>query len=279
MYTMKKHTAIILLAIVSNLLVISCSNDSSNDSVITEPRIVRIDENYENINDPLEIMTGLTAEIVYPVSTLVGLKFVYPYVDPKGKPVMLSGIICIPKTLYKQQDKKAQGIMLYNHYTIATDEECPSYGVVPGKGAKGLKEISALELKVKIDAFGINEDNGNDTIGLKNHKIITVAADYYGFGETNKAVQYYCEGNYNARASLEALKAAKNLLTQLGYSWDDYLLNVGYSQGGQTAIAVQKLVDSGEYNEKISATYAGSGPYDLTATYHSYIDAHTCFPG
>ena len=44
MNTMKKHTAIILLAIVSHLLVISCSNDSSNDSVITEPRIVRIDE-------------------------------------------------------------------------------------------------------------------------------------------------------------------------------------------------------------------------------------------
>ena len=252
----------------------ACSNDSSSPYIppdsgpkITEAKITRIDENYEDILVP-EKFGEIDANLIYPVSSIVGMRFVYPYKDPMGKDVMLSGIICVPKTIYKKEDKKAQGIMLYNHYTIMTNYECPSYGVVEGEGAIGLKEISAIGIKAGIPTIGAT----TLPIGLEDHKIITVAADYYGFGETSGALQYYCEGDYNARASLEALKAAKKLLKDLGYTWEDYLLNVGYSQGGQTAIAVQKLVDKGEYSENIAATYAGSGPYDLTATYNSYLD-------
>ena len=268
MSTLKSKFLVLFVASCVGLSVIGCSrDDSSTSSTITEARITRIDTDYKDIIDNTSF-AGIQAQIIYPISTLVGMRFVYPYKDPMGNPTMLSGMICIPKTLYDSEDKKAQGIMLYNHHTIMTDYECPSYGNVGDKGALGLKEISALGLKVTISSLIID----NIAIGRENHKMITVAADYYGFGETGSKLQYYCEGNYNARASLEALKAAKKLLSERGYTWGDYLLNVGYSQGGQTAIAVQKFVDSGEYSEKISATFAGSGPYDLTATYKSYLD-------
>ena len=256
-----------ILAISAAIFFAACSGGSSYPAPVNPPepkaQITRIDENYADINDSIDV-SGVTATLVYPTSTIVGMRFVYPFKDPYGNPVMLSGMICVPKTIYNQKDKKAQGIMLYNHYTIMKYNECPSYGVVEGKGPVGLKEISGLGMKVSIART-------EGILGLNGHKIITVAADYYGFGETKDQVQYYCEGDYNARASLEALKAAKELLKEKGYSWDDYLLNVGYSQGGQTAIAVQKLVDKGEYAEKISATFAGSGPYDLMATYRSYL--------
>ena len=73
--------------------------------------------------------------------------------------------------------------------------------------------------------------------------------------------------------NMEALKAAKEILTKLGYTWGDYLINVGYSQGGQTSMAVQKLVDTGEYDININATFAGAGPYSLTDTWQAYINA------
>ena len=259
----------ILTVLAVGFMLAACSSDdddevSKSTPPVSKARITRIDTNYTDISDNMNV--GIPVTLTYPTSTLVGMRFVYPYKDPKGKSVMLSGMICIPKALYNSTDKKAQGIMLYNHYTIMTNEECPSYGTVEGKGPIGIKEISSLGMKVTIMS-GVPS-----TIGIEDHKIITVAADYYGFGETSNSVQYYCEGDYNARASLEALKAAKTLLKEKGYSWGDYLINTGYSQGGQTSIAVQKLVDQGEYDEKISATFAGSGPYDLTATYKSYLD-------
>ena len=264
----KTNCFVVLATLVLAIFAAACSDDSSAP-VLGPARITRIDDNYTDIEQD-EDFSGINVKLIYPISSIVGMRFVYPYKDPYGYPVMLSGIICVPKTIYNQEDKKADGIMLYNHYTIMTNYECPSYGVVEEKDNKaiGLKEISALGIKAQVDLIGPDPVY----IGVENHKIITVAADYYGFGETNGSVQYYCEGDYNARANLEALKAAKELLKEKGYTWDDYLLNVGYSQGGQTAVAVQKLVDQGEYDENITATYAGSGPYDLNKTYMSYLD-------
>lgn len=241
--------------------------DGGNTEVKKPYYITDITDNYEDITETFEL-SGSVFELNFPVSNLVALRFLYPYADPWGKEVMHSGVICIPKGLYISSDKKAQGIMLYNHYTIMTDYECPSYGVVDGKGALGLKEIAGLELSLK-------QNDDTLALGLSDNRIITVAADYYGFGETDYAQQYYCEANYNAHLSLEALKAAKELLAGLGYSWDDYLVNCGYSQGAQTAIGVLKLVDSGEYDETVSVTFAGSGPYDLTTTYKSYLEAQS----
>ena len=222
-----------------------------------EARVIET-KTYEDIVENTEIMEN-TAQIVYPVSSLVNLNFVYPYKDPNNKDVMLSGTISIPKVLYDAtSDKQAWGFMLYNHYTIMRANQCPS------KGA--LREVAALGVNAVIGGTSM-------PIGIKDHKIIVVSADYYGFGCTEWANQYYCAGEYNARCSLEALKAAKQILTDLGYIWGDYLLNAGYSQGGQTSMAVQKLVDTDEYDVTIDATFAGAGPYNLTSTWSAYIDA------
>jgi len=84
-------------------------------------------------------------------------------------------------------------------------------------------------------------------------------------------MQAYCIGSANARASLDALKAARQLLADRGYTWDNHLLNVGYSQGGQTSIAVLKLATE-EYPElSFDRTLAGGGPYDLEETYRQYL--------
>ena len=228
-----------------------------------EARITATKE-YEDIVEKTEIemFTSKTeVEIIYALSDFVHLNFEYPYKMPDGSPVMLSGTISISKDLYNSSDKKAWGTVLYNHYTIMSKDEAPTAGAV------GLKELGALALKLKFSGVSTQM-----AVGLKNHRLIIVDADYLGFGSTADKTQYYCAGDYNARCSLEALLAARELLSKQGYTWDDYLLNMGYSQGGQTAMAVQKLVDTGAYDVKVSATFAGGGPYDLAATYTGYLD-------
>ena len=186
----------------------------------------------------------ITAEVTYPLyPQLRNLNFVYPSKDPQGKPVMLSGTITMGHTM--SAEKRAQGFLLYNHYTVCRADECPSEGM--------LDMQNILYLTAPYRNF------------------ITVSADYYGFGATADKTQAYCLASANARASVDALLAARQLLAERGYTWSDDLLNVGYSQGGQTAIGVLRLATE-EYPElRFTRTMAGGGPYDLEETYRQYL--------
>ena len=103
--------------------------------------------------------------------------------------------------------------------------------------------------------------------------LITISADYYGFGVTEHHHQAYCLAHYNAQTCIDALVAAKQLLSQIGYSWDDMLFNVGYSQGGQTAMGVVCIAAERYPDLNITYTLAGAGSYDLPETYRCFVDA------
>lgn len=185
-----------------------------------------------------------TGEVRYPKYPLLrNLNFVYPSKGPFGEDVMLSGTITMRSTMQPQD--KARGIILYNHYTVCRADECPS------RGKLDMQNILYL------------------TAPYRN--FITVSADYYGFGETEDKMQAYCMASVNARASIDALIAARQLLAAEGYTWDDELLNVGYSQGGQTAIGVLKLATEEYPDLHFRRTLAGGGPYDLEETYRQYL--------
>lgn len=164
----------------------------------------------------------------------------YPSIDPFGRPAMLSGTITIGDEV--TADAPATGLLLYNHFTVYRADECPSRG----------------ELKVQklIPGSGL----------------ITISADYYGFGITEDKQQAYCISNINAQASIDALLAAKELLPTLGYSWnDDILFNVGYSQGGHTAMGVVRMLTEKYPEIRITHTFAGGGSYDIPETYRQFL--------
>lgn len=166
-------------------------------------------------------------------------QYLYPTVDYTGAPIWLSAEIMLSK---EQMDTKHISWMaLYNHYTISRSDECPT------GGNRDLQKI----------APPIN--------------IAVVASDYEGFGETGDRVQAYCYGEANARASIDALLAAREWLKKEGYTLSDSIINYGYSQGGQTTVAVLKLAQS-EYRDKVHfmRSYAGAGPYDLRLTYRKF---------
>ncbi len=177
----------------------------------------------------------ITDSVRYEAEHMTAYNYVYPSTAPDGRHITLSGTITLGDNVKKS--RSAMGFILYNHYSIFRADQCPSRGEL------------AIQKSMAQSPF------------------ITVSPDYYGFGVTEECNQAYCMSESNALASVDALKAAKELLAYMGYSWDDHLFNVGYSQGGQTAIGVTRWVALHCPDIKITCTLAGAGPYDMAATY------------
>ncbi len=173
------------------------------------------------------------------------INYVYPSTDPFGNPITLSGIISMPRTIYCGA-AKSEGILLFNHYTIFNKDEAPT---------KGYAQLEGF--------FMANPLNIN---------YIIVESDFYGFGATVRFPQAYLQGLHNARASLDGLLAARQLLERIGIETGDLTFNVGYSSGGFDALATQKLRDI-EYADRISfdKTFAGGSPSDIAECYRQYV--------
>jgi hypothetical protein len=169
------------------------------------------------------------------------IHFLYPTKDYTGKPIWMSGQLLLSDEQVKS--KHISKMAMYNHYTISRWDECPTCG------------FSDLQ-KILVPLH-----------------YAVVASDYEGFGETNDRVQAYCFGEANARASIDALLAAREWLVKEGYTLSDTIINYGYSQGGQTTMAAVKL-SQGEYRGKVHfmKNFAGAGPYDLRLTYCKFLE-------
>lgn len=166
--------------------------------------------------------------------------FVYPSTDPYGDPIMLSGTITLSDTIGRHTP--ARGLLLYNHFTVYRADQCPSRG--------------ELEMQTRMIPSGL----------------ITISADYYGFGVTNHHHQAYCLSAVNAQASIDALLSARKLLADMGYRWDTPLFNAGYSQGGQTTVAILRLVAEKYPDIDFTYSFAGAGSYDIPETYRQFVN-------
>ena len=166
--------------------------------------------------------------------------FVYPSTDPYGDPIMLFGTITLSDTIGRHTP--ARGLLLYNHFTVYRADQCPSRG--------------ELEMQTRMIPSGL----------------ITISADYYGFGVTNHHHQAYCLSAVNAQASIDALLSARKLLADMGYRWDTPLFNAGYSQGGQTTVAILRLVAEKYPDIDFTYSFAGAGSYDIPETYRQFVD-------
>ena len=167
--------------------------------------------------------------------------FTYPTTDHAGKPCVQSAVLYLKAA---QRTSKHIGKMaMYSHYTIMSSGEAPTDG------------------NFDLQAVGLGKG------------MAVVAADYEGFGATGDRIQAYCFAEANARASIDALLAAREWLAEQGYTLSDSILNYGYSQGAQTAMAALKLSQT-EYRGKVRflKTIAGAGPYDLRLTFRKFLE-------
>ena len=196
----------------------------------------------EPVPDPPDIpanVAHITDSVRYTADHMTAYNFVYPSTDPYGNPVMLSGTITLGDSVTRH--RPAKGLLLYNHFTVYRADQCPTRG-----------DLSIQ----KIMARG---------------PLITISADYYGFGITESSPQAYCISAANAQSSVDALLAARKLLTDMGFQWENHLFNSGYSQGGQTAMGVVRLVAERYPDIHFDYTYAGAGSYDIPASYSQFL--------
>ena len=173
--------------------------------------------------------------------------FNYPSVDPFGNPCTLSGTITVNKKLI-EEDKPFNGILLYNHFTIYATTQAPSRGAVEFPTGASLTDF------------------------------IVVAPDYYGFGITEKEPQAYCISRANGRASLDAYLAAKRLIEDLKVKKRDDFVIAGYSEGGQTTMAVLREISERHPEIKVKRAFAGDGPYDINSMYDAITQGYTEMP-
>ena len=196
------------------------------------------------VTDP-DSITFVKPDLSARVDTIKGAAFPtydlrYLTKDYAGRPIWQSARLML--TTNQEETKHIGKMALYNHYTIARLDECPTAG----------------KFDLQAGPMGLG--------------YAVVSADYEGFGETADRWQAYCYGEANARASIDALLAAREWLAAQGYTLSDTLITYGYSQGGQTTIAALKLSQT-EYKGRVHfmKTIAGAGPYDLTLTYKKFL--------
>ena len=238
---MKAYLSIWMAAV---LLVMMCACSDNDEQGIT-PRPAPY-EHVGTVTDEYDLDVELEyGGNKYFPNTIHQINFTYPSLDPDGHLVTLSGVIRIPMQLM-DGTTPCEGIILYNRYTTTCAAEAPSRG------------FAYYEALLFVPQFGLN--------------YVMVESDFYGLGVTEDKPQAFLQGTINARASIDALLAAEQLLKERRFDVGPYRFNVGYSSGGYDALAVQKLRDM-EYRDQISfdKTFAGGGPYDLARAYREYI--------
>lgn len=198
-----------------------------------------------------ECDTTLSAKIDFlPIGSRAArfIAYEYPSVDIDGKALNVSGCVLIPADVLNGT-VPCDGVILYNHFTIDGNAQRPSAG---GFGLRDISILLASPLKPNY---------------------IVVASDYVGYGSSSDHKLAYLCGDVDARASLNGLIAARQMLKERNIPLGKYQFNIGYSQGGSVAMAVAKLRDM-EYKNKgitFDKTFVGGAMLDVEKGYADYV--------
>lgn len=164
----------------------------------------------------------------------------YPSVGPNGETLMLSGKISVPTR------RKPKGLILLTHYTIGGNSEAPS-------------QYTSIEAKAFRNDY------------------VLVMPDYIGYGATVDRFPPYLHGELTARNCVDMLFAARSTIDSLRPGvYTDSIYIVGFSQGGATALWTLRLLEE-QYADRVyvRGCLAGSGPYDVAATYDEAVAEQT----
>ena len=226
--------------------------DGSNAGEVEE--LTQIRDNFlnriNNVRDSLERALGTNG-----ISYFYNIhKYTYTSEDQYGNSITLSAMAAWPYyiLLWGAYDYDPDDIMLFEHYTIGSNEEAPT-----------------------------NSRKTQTAAIFMSHEDLVIAPDLIGYGQTRDSVHLYLNHDVTAKNSVDAIQAGIDVFnkyktgnTKLEDDWGLYV--VGMSQGGASALAVQKYFDTHtDEAEKyrFKAAICCSGPYMPSATIQHYIDS------
>lgn len=97
--------------------------------------------------------------------------------------------------------------------------------------------------------------------------------DYLGLGDS-PGMHPYVHAKSEATASIDMIRASKELGAELGYNIGDDLFIFGYSQGGHAAVATFKEIQENHADEMTVNLCVGmSGPYDVAGAQTDFINS------
>lgn len=115
-------------------------------------------------------------------------------------------------------------------------------------------------------------------IGLATDGYACSMADYLGLGDSPIPLHPYIHAASEASACLDMLRASKESCDSLGLELNDQLFLVGYSQGGHSTAALQRLIEARFTDEfHITASCPMSGPYDVSGVQSEVITNDSVF--
>jgi len=159
-------------------------------------------------------------------------RLIYATTDVNGAPTTASGLFVLPRT----HAARLRAVS-YTHGTLAARADAPSRSLDSLAGAGAL-------------LFG-------------GAGFATVAPDYLGLGDGPGPHPYLHAGS-EATASLDMLRAARGFAARHHRALEPGTLVTGFSQGGQAAMALGRLLQDGaDPGFRLRALAPMSGPYDL----------------
>ncbi len=172
--------------------------------------------------------------IRYPISVY---RVTYTTTNTDGKSITASGALMIPTV----NAGTSVPMLSIQHGTITSDDGAPS-----------------------------NYQSGSEayTFGsvFASQGYIIAAPDYIGYGASKDLPHTYEHRNGLATASLDMLRAARQVLTSQNANWDKRLMIAGYSEGGYATLALQKKIEEETGSEfNLVASSCGAGAYDKPA--------------
>ena len=231
----------------------------------TNPSEVNETIDPEEIRMQMHDITGLPVFIhdlfYHPVYDLRIFRIEYLTENNAGQEIIASGLVLIPNAL------PCHTTMAVYCHRMVLDEVQPPLHEVPSN-------------------FNFDNANSNDffniekviALGLASDGYVTVLPDYIGLGQAD------LEGNINhlfldkrtqATATLDAIRAARQLINSLGYYLpNENLYLTGYSQGAHAAMSTLEYINDENLKQEFRFVNAvlSSGPYDLGGVQLDYLN-------
>ncbi len=197
-------------------------------------------------------------------------KFNYPSTSVTGEPVVLSSLLCCWAPTTPPEDAAIESVHLYSHYTVSANSQCPTSATS--------KTADFVVLSILFEGGDYDEQTPFRSVVKRS---IVIMPDYEGYGVSSDRTHPYLAEDVTAQQVVDALTYGLELYAKLDGAdntlplKDDWrCFNIGYSQGGAVALAVQRYIEQNNLSDQLHfrGTFCGDGPYDLIATMRYYLD-------
>jgi predicted esterase len=162
-------------------------------------------------------------------------RITYRTVTPDGRLIAASGVVAWPLKLAGA----ASPMLSFQHPTLFRDADAPSNSASPDPAL----------------------------LAVAGTGYIVLMPDYIGYGASAGEVHPYVHAQGLAAPIVDMIRATRKLLASHNIATNGQLFLTGYSEGGYATLAAQKEMEQNLPLEfPLTASMAGAGPYDMTAT-------------